>query len=523
MKSVFTLYRKIVAYLLIGASFYHSSTYAQQPITSIATNSITSPQVTHTAIKGAGLRNNFPLGTLISSWDSTLTSYTVNFNAPSSANILRLTQFSVGTLSSNLLTMPVDAVVKIRRSANPDVGDARNYFNFWSQYSSTPALGLLGGTFNFTAPEVTDPEQAFMLNNITSGYDNIFQNTIEHPHFGNIERIDFIITAGLICRNAVDRTESGVAVIDRGTGDPFKIALITAVDASGTPTAFGNLVSVTAANFGGNLLASAFNYGIMINDSKFKSESRPSTRSNQNLRGVYISLADLGVSIGQRFYGYALFGPDVVTAVADWTTYPNNTSGGSQLDPVNIMGLYKTPGSILPLPIQFTAKETTGLAQLNIRLYNEFKGSKLVVQQSTDGIHFRDLGNIAATQPGNYTYTDQAPAAGMNYYRLKMVENNGSFNHSEIRTLQLEEKANISLFPNPAVQQLNIRFPSSWAQQPVTAEIYASTGQLVKQLRFEQANNYQSIAVNSLQPGAYVLRLKKNNDPATIQQNFTRL
>jgi hypothetical protein len=523
MKSVFNPYRKVFAYLFVCASFYSHSIEAQQPITSVVTNNVTYPQNSYTGIKGAGLRNPLPLPTLISSWDSLLTSYTVNFNAPAAANVLRLSQFSVGSFGSNLLTMPVDALVKIRRSANPDVGDARNYFNFWAAYSSTPLPGALGGTFNFTAPEVTDPEQAFLLNNMTSGYDNIFQNTIANPHFGNIERIDFIIPSGLNTHSATDIQQSGIAVIDRGTGDPFKVAVITALDASGNPSAFGSLISVTAANFGGNLLPAAFNYGILINDSKFKSESRPSTRSNQNLRGVYISLADMGITIGQRFYGYALFGPDVVTPAIDWTTYPNNTSGLSQLDPVNVMGLYKTPGAVLPLPVSFSATRSSESARLDIRLYNEFKGEQLIVQQSTDGINFRDISKIYTHDPGTYTYTDLAPSPGINYYRLKMTESNGHQNYSETRLVKFDEKTAITIFPNPASSQLNIQFPSSWMQEKVTAEIFSTAGQLIKRIHIEHAAMQQSIAVNTLQPGAYVLKLVKNGEYGGVRQSFTIL
>ena len=82
--------------------------------------------------------------------------------------------------------MPTSSMVKIRRATNDQVGDDRNYFNFWAACSSIPASGATSGTFNFTAPEVLNHDEAFLSNNLTSGYDNIFQNTIASPHFGNI-------------------------------------------------------------------------------------------------------------------------------------------------------------------------------------------------------------------------------------------------------------------------------------------------------------------------------------------------
>jgi hypothetical protein len=494
---------------------------AQQPITSILTSNITQPTVTNAGIKAAGLKN--PSLSLISFWDSTGSSFTVKFNAPSTANILRLNQFTVGSFTSNVITMPVESHVKLRRASNADIGNARNYYNFWAQYSSSPALGATTGTFNFTAPEVINPEDAFILNNLTSGYDNIFQNTIANPHLGNIERVDFIIPEGLKCFNNTDRLESGVAVIDRGTGDPFKIAAITGLNESGDPTSFGSLVSVTAASFGANLLPAAINYGILINDVKYRSESRPSTQASQNLKGVYISLADLGIAIGQRFYGYALFGPDVVTANTDWTTYPNTTNGSSMLDPVNIMGLYKTPGSVLAMPIKFTAVRGMQTGRLDLECSKEYNGTRLVIQRSSDGALFHDLQELQISLPGTYTYIDHTPNAGKNYYRVKIIGRNGSSSYTETKILEFEANTQISIYPNPAKTQLNIQLPSSWTQKGITIEIFTITGKLVKQTRIDQPSVLQTIPVNTWNPGTYLLRLISTGNQVSIQRTFTIL
>jgi hypothetical protein len=494
---------------------------AQQPITSILTSNITQSTVTYTGIKGAGLRS--PSLSLISFWDSTGTSFTVKFNAPSTANILRLNQFTVGSFTSNVITMPVESHVKLRRASNADIGDARNYYNFWAQYSSSPALGATTGTFNFTAPEVINPEDAFILNNLTSGYDNIFQNTIANPHLGNIERVDFIIPEGLKCFNNTDRLESGVAVIDRGAGDPFKIAVITGLNASGDPSSFGSLVSVTAASFGANLLPAAINYGILINDVKYRSESRPSTQASQNLKGVYISLADLGIAIGQQFYGYALFGPDVVTPNIDWTTYPNNTNGGSMLDPVNIMGLYKTPGSVLAMPIKFTAVQEMQTARLEVKCSKEYNGTRLVFQRSTDGTLFHDLQELQISPQETYTYIDHTPTAGKNYYRVKIIGRDRSATYTETRLLEFDTDPRISIYPNPAKTQLNIKLPLLWTQKRILVEIYTITGKLVKRTTIDRPATLQTVPVHTLNPGTYLLRLIRSGDLVTIQKSITIL
>ncbi|MEI9946373.1 MAG: T9SS type A sorting domain-containing protein [Chitinophagaceae bacterium] len=520
MKSVTTLYLKIIIAIIIATVISYSAT-AQQPISSIVTSNIVNSPVTKNNIKGAGLHNT---SSLFSSWDSIGSSFTMNYNVSSMANVLRVSQFSVAGFSSSLLTIPASAIVKIRHATNTDIGDARVHYNFWAKYSAIPAVGATSGTFDFIAPEVVNPENAFLLNNLTSGYDNIFQNSVNSPHFSNIERVDFIVPAGVKCYTSTDLTQSGIAVIDRGAGDPFKIAAITAIDGNNTPTAFGNLVSVTAANFGPDLLPSTFNYIILINDSKYYSQSRPSAAATQNLRGVYISLADLGLVVNQTFYGYALFGPDVTTAAADWTTYPSNSDNGSQLDPVGIMGLYKSVNSVLPMTIGFTAVRDNKTARLQFTLYNKFTGDRMMVQRSVDGTNFIDIDKLNIGDAGSYSYIHHSPAPGINYYRLKMIEADRSVNYSEIRSVKFEElNAGVKIFPNPAVEKLTISFPSTLPQGAVTAEIFTTSGDLVKRIVFKTPGNLQSIPVNTFPKGRYMLRLTDAKEQLLCIQNFTVL
>jgi hypothetical protein len=518
MKTKVSLSQWVIASIVL-LYFLQSTTLlqAQSPILNIITDKIIVDKVTYTGVKGANLRNNS--GTRISAWDSTA-SFTVNYNAASTYNILRLTQFTVSSFTSSIITMPLDAFIKLRRSANPDVGDGRNYYNFWAQYSSIPAEGAASGTFNFTAPEVVNPEDAFLLNNLSSGYDNLFQNSLLNPHIGNIERVDFLIPAGMACVNDTERLQSGVAVIDRGVGDAFKIAAIKTLDASGNPALFGNLLTVTAASFGPDLLPASFNFCILINDIKYYSQSRPSKGYNQNLRGVYISIADLGIATGQRFFGYALFGPDVTVAYTDWTRYPNNSNDGNQLDPVNIMGFYKSPGSLLALPINFNASLVNYSVQLDFTLYNVFNGDHLAIEHSQDGVHFNELTRFYIYASGTYYFTDPAPYSGNNYYRLKMTDKSNISSVSDIRMVRIENNPGISIFPNPASDELNIFFPSSWTEEPLTAEIFTSTGQMVKAIQFDSPGVCQTINIASLLPGIYLLRLIKNKDLSGFRQTF---
>lgn len=519
MKQMYTGLRRLLPVLLFILILSAANVCGQSPINSIATSGSTSPVVSHPAIKGAGLRN--PLGGLISSWDSTGSSFTVNFNAPAAINTLQLTQFAVGGISTPVIKMPVSSFVKIRRAANVDVGDDRKYFNFWAAYSTVPAAGATSGTYNFTAPEVLNPDDAFLSNNLTSGYDNIFQNTIASPHFGNIERIDFIFPSGLKPLNDTDRIESGAIVLDRGAGDPFKIAAITAVDGANVPTAFGPLISVTALEYGNTLLAANITYGIMISDVKYNAESRPSTISSQNIKGVFISLRDMGIALNQKFYGYALFGVDVASADPDWTTYPNNTNGGGQLDPVNVMGLFKSSKSVLTVPVNFEATRDNEVSKLDFTLYNKYVCDEVIVERSSDGVTYTAIGNLTVDEAKAYHFNDVSPNEGNNFYRLFFKEKKGSGGYSQVKLVQFPITTTIKAFPVPASNVLHVTVPDTWKNRNVKVELWSQAGHLVQQNNFKVVANMITLPLGKKQNGYYQLRVTNLYDNSTVVKNIT--
>lgn len=70
----------------------------------------------------------------------------------------------------------------------------------------------------------------------------------------------------------------------------------------------------------------------------------------------------------------------------------------------------------------------------------------------------------------------------------------------------------IELFPNPANNQLNLRFLNNVTEQAVL-EIYSPTGQLInkRNINAVQGTNLEALDLSSLRPGAYILNLQTSN------------
>jgi hypothetical protein len=481
-----------------------SSLAAQQKVTAIVTTNKAAAPVSYTGVKGAGLVG--ANGNLASNWDSTGTNFTVNFSQ-TTANITSITQFNVYNHPRAFITWPLNATVKLRRLANAYVNNTGNYYNFWSVSASGPSNNATTGTFNLLAPEVTAPESAFLSNNINSGYDNIFQNTIASLHANNIERVDYILPNGLVPRVQLDLDGAGAVIFDRGGGDPFNIALILSIDANGDPFTYGPMVQVQANQFGGNLKAGNSPYVILTHDPKFGVRSRPSTQQNQNMAGVFISLTDMGLSLNTRFYGYSIFPPDVTIPTANWNTYPTNSNNNSQLDPVNVISLFKDVNSLLPVPINFQLREVDHKAELKFTLYNEAANEKVAVERSGNGYDFEIIGEIKVSRAGNYSFTDQRSLSGITYYRIRLVEKSGNQGYSDIKLLRVSGAENFMVGPNPASDQLHLSLPPSWNGKEVQAELTTSNGTRCYQRRWTSGASDEALPVQSLSAGIYYLRL----------------
>ncbi len=110
------------------------------------------------------------------------------------------------------------------------------------------------------------------------------------------------------------------------------------------------------------------------------------------------------------------------------------------------------PQSTLPLDLlSFDATKNNANVQLKWNSANEINFSHYNVQKSDDGNNFTTFTKVSATGSGNYQTTDEKPAAGQNYYRLQMVDKDGSFRFSKIINVPFDTKVNaLAVYPNPS-------------------------------------------------------------------------
>jgi hypothetical protein len=98
---------------------------------------------------------------------------------------------------------------------------------------------------------------------------------------------------------------------------------------------------------------------------------------------------------------------------------------------------------------------------LSWRTATEINASHYLIERSADGINFLSIGSVKAT--GNsvaetaYQFVDASPLAAFNYYRLKMVDEDGKSSYSAVIKLYSNSSTKVITSPNPFDQVINIQ------------------------------------------------------------------
>ncbi|WP_158606014.1 T9SS type A sorting domain-containing protein [Taibaiella sp. KBW10] len=433
-------------------------------------------------------------------------------------------------------------------------------------FTLTPSYpGALGSAGNMEAAT------ALLNGYVNVGIDNAFVNLEVNTgavgdanvNANNIERIDLIWNSG-IAVTAANRTVSGIIVANRGQNDDaMQLSAIKALSGglnTGTGTnylysdvlAFNNAWTQKGVN--GAALSGAYTPTVILagvstivfrrsdNDATLGINNQLSIADTayvsnvlaaQNISGMFLSFADLGLAVGETFYGYSILPADAtVTASTPYSTrinsylnntiYPNNSGNAANGLDLSAINGYFAPAAILPITLSsFSLKGRATDVLLQWTTAMEENSDRFMVEHSMDAANWNTLGSVAAGGntdiPQNYSFTDESPLNGTNYYRLKQTDRDGHFEYSSIQKITFTDiQNNISVMPNPARDAVYLKSNEVLSQ----VNLFSTEGQ-----RIRQYNNFQKgtpIDIKDLLPGIYFIHIIDQKGYA-IKKRFIKI
>ncbi len=183
------------------------------------------------------------------------------------------------------------------------------------------------------------------------------------------------------------------------------------------------------------------------------------------------------------------------------------------------------PNITLPVRLlSFNGAYKNNATQLNWASDNQVNFAFYEIERSNDGINFSGIATKAATQSTNsareeYQYNDNLDAVNGNvfFYRLKMVDTDGTFKYSSVIVIRKDQKSivGITISPNPIVTggMATVKFEAN-TRSAVEFKVVDMAGRVVLKQQNNVTEGINSIAITNLdrlQPGMYMLQMNDGN------------
>jgi trimeric autotransporter adhesin len=173
------------------------------------------------------------------------------------------------------------------------------------------------------------------------------------------------------------------------------------------------------------------------------------------------------------------------------------------------------PINVLPVKIvSFTAQPQGNQVLLRWEVADQTNINSYEVEYSTNVSRLTSFTSVAATNTLSTTYNavHPNPAAGINYYRLKVIDKDGSVTYSDVRKVNFGKIASVTLYPNPAKDEVNLTLANSMVNKAVTISVVSIEGKVLVTKRINAASQNEVVDVSQFASGKYIIRIVTNNE-----------
>lgn len=177
----------------------------------------------------------------------------------------------------------------------------------------------------------------------------------------------------------------------------------------------------------------------------------------------------------------------------------------------------------LPIELMGFKAELTGDNRntlLSFSTATEQNNHHFAIQRSQNGLRFETIGQITgagnSTTQQDYTYTDEHPVKGLNFYRLQQVDFDGQFSYSPVVSVNFGQTGGLHLAPQPVLDQLTVTLEQA-VEQDTQWQVYDFAGRLLQSGTLEAESTNFEIPTATFTEGAYILRVVSGQTVLTQQ------
>lgn len=170
-------------------------------------------------------------------------------------------------------------------------------------------------------------------------------------------------------------------------------------------------------------------------------------------------------------------------------------------------------GLAAALPIElldFSAKSNQSEVELNWSTASELNNDYMEIERAIDGVQFEVLGRVigagTSTEINHYDLTDFNPNQGVNFYRLKQVDFDGTVTYSNTLSVEFGDASkNFVVYPNPGKHGDQLTIVGEITPN-TKIELVDQTGKVVYEQQFYRSEDHVLLNLISVQAGLYSIR-----------------
>ncbi|MEN0006639.1 MAG: lamin tail domain-containing protein, partial [Bacteroidota bacterium] len=175
-------------------------------------------------------------------------------------------------------------------------------------------------------------------------------------------------------------------------------------------------------------------------------------------------------------------------------------------------GADNTDGSALPIELTyFQAKRVDDQVALTWQTSSEINNHYMTIERSQDGRAFQEIGRVegagTTNTSQNYSLIDQSPANGINYYRLRQVDFDGTMDYSEVVSVDFKAAGNeLTVRPTEASTWVTLELSAGFPENG-NLQVFDLNGRLLYQQEVAAGAPAMDLDVRNFAAGQYVVRL----------------
>lgn len=226
-----------------------------------------------------------------------------------------------------------------------------------------------------------------------------------------------------------------------------------------------------------------------------------------------INLADSNVN-EPASHGYVQFRIRPFPTLAPGDTIKNSASIYFDYNLPVLTNTEKTtlviPGALPVKLLNFSAVRKGSLNEIVWQTAEEQQVERFTIERSLNRLDYVAIGSVKAKGiPASYTFSETAPVVPIVYYRLKVVDTDGSIQYSPVVALRGNSAFSATIFPNPITGDASIEINTASAHA-LQWSIRDMEGRLRKTgaLQLNTGTSIRSLPTAALEPGMFIISLK---------------